>query len=209
MMVGIYKITNPSGKVYIGQSWNIEKRWKEYEGLHVKQQPKILSSLQKHGVSNHIFELVCELPPDTSQLVLDTYEKLYWAMYRDCGYDMMNLREPSSHGKHSDESKQLMSQRRVCMKFSAEHVSNMSRVRRGKVRTSETKEKRKQTKLQNGTYGYVSNLTLEQATQAKKRPVQHIDTKVVYPSVKEASQAFGCTADAIRRRIKKNIFKYI
>ena len=29
MSVGIYKITNPTGKIYIGQSITIENRWKE------------------------------------------------------------------------------------------------------------------------------------------------------------------------------------
>ena len=30
IMIGIYKITSPSGKVYIGQSIDIERRWKKY-----------------------------------------------------------------------------------------------------------------------------------------------------------------------------------
>jgi excinuclease UvrABC nuclease subunit len=29
-MIGIYKITSPSNKVYVGQSTNIEKRWSGY-----------------------------------------------------------------------------------------------------------------------------------------------------------------------------------
>ena len=208
-MVGIYKITSPSGKVYIGQSWNIHKRWREYKGLHVPQQPKILSSLQKYGADLHTFEIVCELPPDVNQQILDQYERVYWMFYHDCGFDMMNLREPSSHGRHSDESKQLMSKRRLGMKFSAEHVANMSRVRKGKIQTQETILKRQQSRLQNGTYGYIAKSTLEMATEAKKKPVVRSDTGVVYSSVKEAGAAFHCTADTIRRQIKKGIFKYI
>ena len=30
-MIGIYKITSPSGRIYIGQSTNIEKRKKQEE----------------------------------------------------------------------------------------------------------------------------------------------------------------------------------
>jgi predicted GIY-YIG superfamily endonuclease len=30
-MIGIYKITSPSGKVYIGQSWDIYDRWKKHK----------------------------------------------------------------------------------------------------------------------------------------------------------------------------------
>ena len=29
-IMGIYKITSPSGKIYIGSSKNINKRWKDY-----------------------------------------------------------------------------------------------------------------------------------------------------------------------------------
>jgi hypothetical protein len=37
-MIGIYKIINPKGKTYIGQSINIEKRWNGYKKLHCKGQ---------------------------------------------------------------------------------------------------------------------------------------------------------------------------
>jgi len=32
-MIGIYKITNPEGKIYIGLSKNIEKRFKNHKNL--------------------------------------------------------------------------------------------------------------------------------------------------------------------------------
>lgn len=31
--IGIYKITSPSNKIYIGQSTNITRRWDEYRKL--------------------------------------------------------------------------------------------------------------------------------------------------------------------------------
>lgn len=63
-MVGIYKITSPSGKVYIGSAFNINKRWNVYKGLHCKQQPKLYNSLIKYGIKNHIFEIVEECSID-------------------------------------------------------------------------------------------------------------------------------------------------
>jgi excinuclease UvrABC nuclease subunit len=30
VIIGIYKITNPNRKIYIGQSTNIYRRWKQY-----------------------------------------------------------------------------------------------------------------------------------------------------------------------------------
>lgn len=34
-ITGIYKIISPTGKIYIGQSIDIEKRWKAYKRLNI------------------------------------------------------------------------------------------------------------------------------------------------------------------------------
>ena len=58
-MIGIYKITSPSKKIYIGQSINVNKRLKEYKYLsNCKTQPKLYNSLVKYGFSQHIFEII-------------------------------------------------------------------------------------------------------------------------------------------------------
>ena len=58
-ITGIYKITSPSGKVYIGQSVNIKKRWINYKGIHSDSLgPYITNSLKKYGPENHIFEVI-------------------------------------------------------------------------------------------------------------------------------------------------------
>ncbi len=61
-MIGIYKITSPTNKVYIGQSINIEKRLKNYLGMHksMSSQIKLYNSFLKHKVENHIFEILEE-----------------------------------------------------------------------------------------------------------------------------------------------------
>ena len=59
-MIGIYKITSPSGKIYIGQAIDIEKRLKVYKGLHCRNQVKLYNSLLKYGFSQHIFEVIEE-----------------------------------------------------------------------------------------------------------------------------------------------------
>jgi len=62
-MIGIYKITNPKGKIYIGQSRRIKYRFKQYKRLDCKAQPKLFNSLNKYGVENHTFEVIdqCEI----------------------------------------------------------------------------------------------------------------------------------------------------
>jgi len=61
-MIGIYKITSPSKKVYIGLSKNIEERWKGYS-INKKtqsQQRKLYYSFKKYGIINHKFEVLEE-----------------------------------------------------------------------------------------------------------------------------------------------------
>lgn len=109
-MIGIYKVTSPTGKVYIGQSWNIKGRWFAYKGLRCKDQSIIYRSLSKYGADKHNFEVIHELPEDVSQEVLDVYETLYWEQYKQTA-SMMNAKGPGKGGKHSEESKQKMSER--------------------------------------------------------------------------------------------------
>lgn len=107
-MVGIYKITSPSGKTYVGQSWDIKKRWYKYRCNACQQQRHLFNSFQKHGVRNHLFELLHELPYDVTQEIIDDYEKLYIDLFKSAGFIMLNLMSGNSRGKHSDETKLKM-----------------------------------------------------------------------------------------------------
>jgi len=59
-MIGIYKITNPIGESYIGQSVDIENRWKQYRKYFAESQPKLKMSFFKYGIDNHRFEILKE-----------------------------------------------------------------------------------------------------------------------------------------------------
>lgn len=109
-MIGLYRIISPSDAIYIGQSWNIEERFaKGYSGLAaVKAQRRLYNSFSKYGIKTHIFEIICELPSDTTQEILDRYEIFYIDQYKDCGIDMMNLKSGGRGGKHSQETKDII-----------------------------------------------------------------------------------------------------
>lgn len=54
----IYKITSPSGGVYIGKTCNPKLRLRQYRNKAVKSQPIIFRSMQKYGYDNHVFEII-------------------------------------------------------------------------------------------------------------------------------------------------------
>lgn len=62
MTTGIYKITNlVNGKVYIGASKNIERRWRDHKK---RINSPIHSDLEALGVENFKFEVLLECPED-------------------------------------------------------------------------------------------------------------------------------------------------
>lgn len=107
-MIGIYKITSPSNKIYIGQSINIESRIKKYISHNCKLQKRLYRSIKKYGWDNHFFEIVEQCDKE----LLNTRER-YWQEYYNCiGTNGLNCRITKSNDKTgfmSDESKLLMS----------------------------------------------------------------------------------------------------
>jgi group I intron endonuclease len=75
-IIGIYKITSPTGKIYIGQSINIKNRKESYRRGHCKQQPKIYNSINKHGWNKHQHEIIEEC--SLEQL---NEREIYWKQY--------------------------------------------------------------------------------------------------------------------------------
>lgn len=88
---GIYKITSPSGKIYIGRSYRIKERWRSYRRMDCKDQRKLFASFKKYGANNHTFEIIHELPNDVDKEVIENYERIYSDLYKECNFSFLNL----------------------------------------------------------------------------------------------------------------------
>lgn len=100
---GIYKITSPSKKIYIGETVNFEKRFKRYNRLECKRQFKLYNSFLKYGVENHIFEIIEEC--DITELKC---RERYWQDYYDVISEKgMNLNLTSCGDKKREWSKEV------------------------------------------------------------------------------------------------------
>lgn len=60
MNSGIYKITSPTYRIYIGQSRDLKRRISEYRNsdIKLKSQTRLYNSLQKYGWENHQFDII-------------------------------------------------------------------------------------------------------------------------------------------------------
>lgn len=127
--VGVYKITSPSGRVYIGQNWNIEHRWAEYRSPGYRaQQPKLVASFRKYGVQSHDFQVIFLLGPAIDQPTLDQCEIFFMDFFRERGVRLLNLREGGSAGRHSEETKRKIGEK------SKGHPPTSTSFKKGSVR---------------------------------------------------------------------------
>ena len=134
-LIGIYKITSPTGKIYIGQSTDINKTWKyRYNNLNnrLKKQPKIFNSLLKYGVGNHKFEIIEEC----SENKLDEQESYYKQQFiNEFGWSkalFCEIYDSNKGGSKSEETKQ-----------------KQSNSLKGRIISEETKQKMRKPKLFN------------------------------------------------------------
>ena len=104
-ILGIYKITSPNKKIYIGQSTDIEKRLNTYKGLHCKTQVKLYNSFNKYGFDTHIFEIIEECA-ENKLLERETHWKLF---YKVLEIPSLCCKLDGRGGKMSEEIKQKIS----------------------------------------------------------------------------------------------------
>lgn len=112
-MVGIYKITNPKGRIYIGQSVDIEKRRKNYKSVtNCKQQIILHNSLVKYGFSEHVFEVIEECSIEE----LNTRER-YWQDYYNVLLEGLNCKLTKTNDKSGKQSKHTSNKRVINTDF--------------------------------------------------------------------------------------------
>ena len=123
---GIYKLTSPSGKSYVGKTTNLYARLNQYKNLHCEGQGYLYNALKKYGLENFKIELLEEVQGDDIDLVekmLNEIEIKYIAEFgvndRSLGY---NIAKGGVGGTHSEETKRKIGEGN-----------------RGKVRTEEFK----------------------------------------------------------------------
>ena len=138
-IIGIYLITSPTGKRYIGSSKDIEKRFKQYRRLSCKEQTKIYNSLNKYGIENHTFEVIYQCNFED----LYKWERFFGEQF-NCIEDGLNCSLPAYGDKPlivSEETKNKMSQSNKGKKLNEYHKKKISKSNKGKKFTDEHKNK--------------------------------------------------------------------
>jgi group I intron endonuclease len=190
---GIYKITSPTGKIYVGQSWNINKRLNDYKCCISESQRKLYNSFKKYGADNHKFDIVTKLD-NPSQEQLDNLEVNYISDYGK-EYELLNIRGGGNGGKHSEETKLKIS----------ESLKKIGNQREGYITPKETKlkisEAKKGKPSPNKGKIYSKDVTVEWGKRRmgkcvgknhwRTKDLINLETGEVYNSITSAAKSVG------------------
>lgn len=135
---GIYKITSPSNRIYIGQSIDLKTRFSKYRLKHCAGQKRLYNSFNKYGVENHKFEVIeyCE------ENVINERERYWQDFYDVLGCNGLNCKlqcTKEKKGRHSEQTKKKISLSNKGKKHSEEWKKQQSE--RKKLMSEETKHK--------------------------------------------------------------------
>jgi len=204
-MTGIYKITSPSKKVYVGQSIDIEKRFKQYKRLDCKKQPKLYNSLKKYNPKNHVFEIIEEC------LVEQLNEKeIYWKQYYNSIKEGLNCELfDIGQGPRSSQVKEKISKSMTGKKKTEEHCKNLSISKKGILSLRKGKPDLKQKGKPKPGAGGKNKPKVGAGPKTGKYIIDTI-TGEVFSSVKECRLKFGLQPKSIYiiLKDKNGRFKY-
>jgi len=139
-IIGIYKITNQKNAIYIGQSTDIIKRFRDYKSLNCQGQPKLYNSLKKYGIENHKFEIVTECKIEELNNFERYYQDLYNATDSKIGLNCRLTESNNRSGKISEETKIRMSENHASKK-DPEWGKRISERQKGKKHSEDRKRK--------------------------------------------------------------------
>lgn len=187
-IIGIYKITSPTGRIYIGQTVNYYKRLNSYLNLKCNGQPRLYRSLKKYGADAHEFKMV----DYCSENLLNERER-YWQDF----YDVLNGGLNCILIGHGEN-------RRVITDEMRKKISDASKLRKA---SDTTKEKMRKAM----TGKKMSQEAILKTAQASYEPVIQYDLNGVlvkeWESITKASDSTGIVTSCISRCTLGKIYR--
>ena len=201
--IGIYKITSPKGRIYIGQSVDIEKRFNDYKKLNCIQQVKLYRSFLKYGYENHVFEIITTCKIEQLNDLERYFQDVYNAISQKHGLNCKLTKTKDRNGKLSNDTKNKigLSNKKVVRKpHSAETKLKISIALKGRTFSDETKLKMSE------SHQNMSEETRKKMSDARKGKKHSGETKrkIGISSIGNKSNLGRKLSDEHRQNISKS-----
>jgi group I intron endonuclease len=210
---GIYRIINPKGRIYVGQTICLLTRKSDYKRLKCKKQTRLYNSILKYGFNNHIFEIleVCNIED------LSLRER-YWQEYYEVidkykGLNCVLVNTKFKPSKYSTETKNKMRAAKKGMYFGTDNPFY------GKKHSKEAIEKIKEAnRIYKEKFGvYNKGIPMKESQKillGENSPTSklciHLETGIFYTSIKDISKTYNLNYNHMKFKLKqKNDYKSI
>ena len=227
-MIGIYKITSPNQRIYIGQAVSLEKRKKSYDKLRCKGQPRLYASLVKYGFSEHLFEIIEQCVVEE----LNTRER-HWQDFYDVlsekGLNCKLTKTEDTSGHTSQEVRTKISQSMIKRGHKPPNRGGVIGYWKDKVRTQECRDsisvallgikrepkseewKESHSQTMKGRIPWNKGIKYTQKVKRAGKHVVNTQTGATYSSITEASEKEGISRDVVIYSCNKlkGRFRYI
>lgn len=213
----IYKITSPTGKIYIGKAVNFTARYNTYRNYLAKGQPALHNSFLGHGFDAHLFEILETASIEKLEELEINYIEKYKSFVKD-NKDGLNLTRGGGGclgRKDSKETKEKRALSNTGNKRSEETRKRMSLAAKGKPKnfTPEELEKRKKRFI-----GNTINLGRKQSPELAAKRIATMESKGIIfqlnnmgEIIKEwpynytlIAKNIGCDKTTIRKSVLSN-----
>ena len=206
---GIYKITSPTGRVYIGQAVDLNRRISGYSMVSTyKKQPKLKNSFLKHGVENHQFDIIEYCSEEelncSERFWQDEFDVLNGGLncvLQDCGEKRKvyneELRKKISESKIGDKNPnwgKKMSQEAIEKRNSNPY----RKTTKGRAQSEETRQKMKD-----------NHYDCSGGNNSKAKITICLNTGIFYDCLKDACEVYKLDYDSTKHKVRKNKHEHL
>lgn len=202
-IIGIYKITSPSNKIYIGQSRDIYKRVNNYyKNLHCKSQVRLYRSLIKYGWEAHKFEIIEKCLFED----LNNRERYWQDYYNVLGSSGLNSMLTNTNEKprvYTEEFAKTSSERQKGIKKDPSVGPKISKAKKGKKKTPEQINKAKIRFVESKHYAKCFEIHKNKAKQNMRNTI--CKPVIQYDKNMKFIKQWECASDASKELKINNI----
>ena len=223
----IYKITNPKGLVYIGQTKDLKNRIKFYRLGHCRKQFKVMRSINKYGWESHTLQIIHEIEFDKKELNrLEILEVSRYDSYKNglnltpggtmiSDYNISKIKEASKNRIISPETRAKISKTLTGKKHSPETILKRTLAIRGLKRSPESRKRisdaKKGVKLSEAHVQAIRNVIRKPKSEELKQKHREIMLKAPYkfnPSKKVIDTSTNEVFDSLKSLCEKLGYTY-
>lgn len=203
----IYKIENPKGRVYIGQTVDFDSRVGRYRNMHCQGQPRLFNSLKRYGFCAHKVEVIEKVSDERDLNERESYWQVKYDVLSKNGMNCKIQGSQGRSGKLSDDLKKKIAESQTGKKHTLETKEKMRAAKLGVKMPREQRAKmlgvkHQPDRVEKARIRMIGNSYTKGITPVNAKKVIDQVTGKVYSSATEAAKAVGMRRTTLTEKLR-------